>query len=167
MIGICILLALAFFVAVGMAALLLNQPPAPDLSELNVEGSQASYRAMERLFSRADFESLAGQPALQKRLIAARRLVLKSYLQQLRTDYLQVWAICRLLAPVSNDPAYLPELFQSYAAFHWRYALLRLHCATGLNPHILESVQQTMAPLTALRQQATGLIHAVDPQRGS
>lgn len=80
-------------------------------------------------------------------------------LQALWSDFTIVWHACRMLAAASDDPDFVSNLFRSYAAFHLRYAQVRLDIAFGL-PTLGSHADQ-------LAHAAAGLAQSGQPYFGS
>src|SRR5688572_20360045 len=69
--------------------------------------SVTRYRPMERLLSKEDFEFLASQPGydpgMSRKLRAERRRIFRSYLRQLRIDFIRLHQVARLLVLYSPE----------------------------------------------------------------
>ena len=50
----------------------------------------------------------------------------RDHLRQTRRDFGIVWNACRMLAPASADPDFVPKLFQAYFSFQARYLILQM-----------------------------------------
>jgi hypothetical protein len=94
-----------------------------------------TYEPLCRLFSTEDSAFLRRQPgysrAIGRRLRRQRRQVLSLYLRQIRAEFTQVWNICRLLAPVSNNPDFGWLVMKQFAIFHGLYWTLQLRSMAG------------------------------------
>lgn len=119
----------------------------------------AAYAPVSRLLAEADFAYLADEEDLVARLREARSATLRLYLKRIRRDYLEVWQICKLLAPISPDPAFAAGLTKQYWAFHWAYAGLLARCVL---PALLRgngmAADRLVDILTEIRTQAQALL---------
>ncbi|MBI1353208.1 MAG: hypothetical protein GC160_02600 [Acidobacteria bacterium] len=118
-----------------------------------------SLEQLQRLLDDADGQYLQGHPSLARKHRQERRKVLRVYLQALRAEFLRVFGVCRLLAPVSRDPEFVSQLARSYAVFHSAYFLLWMSSWTGVSfsPAKLAGLSQAVRQI---RAQADGLLHS-------
>lgn len=116
-----------------------------------------SFKPLERLMLEEDGDLLEDKPTLAKKLNGNRRRVLRAYLRELRAEFMRAFGVCRLLAPVSQDPEFVSTLLRSYAAFHVTYGVMWVSCLTGLtiSPAMVHRLRQ---PLDMLRSRATELL---------
>ncbi len=122
--------------------------------------SPRSYKPVGRLLKDGDFAYLADEQDLAERLRQTRNKTLRLYLQQLRHDYVETWRVCKLLAPISADPAFAAELSKQYWRFHCAYAGIQVQCllpALGVDSAPADALVRT---LSEVRQQARALLEA-------
>lgn len=167
-----IVLVLLFTLGFGIvlaAELLRSRGGDPHDSALVVDSDRVvSFEPLERLVDKERAALVDSHPELARKYGASRRRVLRAYLTELRAEYLRVFEICRLLAPVSQDPNFVSTLIRSYALFHLAYCGLWIRCTTGIainSGRILELKQ----PLEQMRSQAISLLDldAASPSRAS
>jgi hypothetical protein len=121
-----------------------------------------SYEPVGRLLEGDDFEFVSGQADLAARLSRARRTAMRLYLRQIRRDFLEIWGICRLLAPISPDPGLASRLSRQYWRFHWTYALLQAQCLLPVAMRKPAAADRLVAALTDIRDQAQRLLAVSD-----
>lgn len=126
------------------------------------EQGPLSYAPVARLLDAEDGLYIAQTPELAGRFQGMRRAAARSYLNELRRDYIEVWDVCRILAPISSNPHYLSSLSRQYWTFHWMFLTAHFHCA--LRPSIAGRAagEQLVAILERLRVQAGELLEASD-----
>jgi len=81
------------------------------------------------------------------------------YLKRIRRDYLEVWNICRLLAPISPDPAFASRLTKQYWTFQWAYWNTLAHCFVPAWGDV-SAPESLIRTLAEIREQAHGLLAA-------
>ena len=158
------LLALILLAAVALAAELLRKAHVADATtcaELWAGVSaQRDYRPLERLFDQTDFDLVEGRPAILSRLRGGRRRATRLFLRQLRRDFLQAWALCRILSPISPDPGLAVRLAWHWLAFHGVYAAATVRLGYGINVVSVGTLDpRGLAPaVRALRKGAAELV---------
>jgi len=120
----------------------------------------ASYEPIRRLFSAKDLELVDNSPALRDRLSAGRREAMRRYLSQLRKDFMELWSVCRLLAPVSRDEDFVMKLMGQFVRFHGVFFVLHVRTATGMWSSVEQDLEQMADMLAGLRRQGSGLLEA-------
>lgn len=94
-----------------------------------------TYEPLSRLFTAEDSAFLRSQRgysrAIERRLRRQRRQVLSLYLRQIRAEFSQVWNLCRLLAPVSNNPDFGALVLKQFVIFHGLYWTFQLRSVAG------------------------------------
>lgn len=120
----------------------------------------ASYEPIRRLFSAKDMELVQDSPELCDRLSAARREAMRRYLSQLRQDFMELWSVCRLLAPVSRDEDFVVKLIGQFVRFHGIFFVLHLRTATGLWSSVEKDLEHMADMLAGLRRQGSGLLES-------
>ena len=120
----------------------------------------ATYRPMSRLFALTDFEDVRSQPELISSLRSQRKKAMRLYLRQLRSDFMQVWSACRLLAPVSTDPDFGFNLIRNLVTFQLFVSALHVRCFLGYWGSVDQDLNRLASTLTGLQSQATTLLHA-------
>jgi hypothetical protein len=115
------------------------------------------YRPMSRLFAREDFSFVASRHAgrgMGRRLRRSRAAVMALYLRQMRNDFHEVWALCRLLAPLSHDSELSVLLLRQFVLFHGLYFVLRLRCLTGWYGSMDFDITRLVGVLNQIRSSA-------------
>ena len=156
--------ALTFLAASWLAVDLLRPSGAARRHSGSLASPQthSSYAPLCRLLEQGDFEYVSGQSDLADKLSDARRAATRLYLRQIRRDYLEIWGVCRLLAPICADPNFASRLSSQYWAFHWTYLNVQIHC---LAPSIVRqpaSAGRLVLALTEVRDQARVLLAGSD-----
>ena len=154
MVGVTVLVVL---VLIGATALgLLLSLPSGQLSpeDLHAAVNVSSGHGVLRAFDSEDEKLVEGRPDLRRRLTAARRRVALAYLHELRLDYGRAWSVCRLLAPLSQDPTFISDLIKQFFAFQLRLGWIYAQCWAGYQPRSLESLKALTNVLTSQRQEA-------------
>jgi hypothetical protein len=161
-----IILTATFLAAVWLAVDLLRPALGERLRERSEAASVprrvASYQPVARLLEDGDFEFLANQTDLADRLSRSRRAAMRLYLRQIRRDFLEIWSVCRLLAPISPDPALASRLSRQYWSFHWAYARVQVQCLMPAGVRKPAVANHLVAALTEIRDQAQLLLAASD-----
>lgn len=158
------LLAVIVLAGVVLAAELLRPAAAPrrlDPALLQADQSfYASYEPMRRLFSEQDIESLrrAGRLDLASKLFQSRRRVMRIYLRRLRSDYLRLWSICRLLTPITEEEGFTSRLIRQYVRFHMLYAAIEIRCALGLFANSNQDIERLTELLAQMKHETAGLL---------
>lgn len=158
------ILVLTFFAAIWLAADLLGpglqsllryrfNPPAP-------RDKTVSYSPLTRLLADGDFAYLADEKDLADRLLEMRTATMRLYLQRIRCDYLAVWNVCKLLAPISPNPAFASQLSRQYWAFHWAYARIWVHCLLPSLGRQSSAAERLVQALSDIREHAHSLLSA-------
>ncbi len=159
-----VLLALILLAAVVLAVELLRTGRTGEsrgYAELWADVSERrDYVPVDRLFEQSDFEMLAERPILAKRLRRRRRRVTRLALRQLRRDFLNAWALCRILSPISPDPGLAVRLAGHWLTFHSIYGAVMLHTSLGMTPQAAADPSQLIQAVRALQSGAAELIHA-------
>ncbi len=156
-----IVLILLFTLGFGIvlaAELLRSRGGDPHQSSLAIGTDRAvSFEPLERLVDKERSALLDSNPELARKYGANRRKVLRAYLHELRSEYMRAFEVCRLLAPVSQDPNFVTTLMRSYVLFHLSYCGLWIRCNTGvaINPGRILDLRQ---PLEQMRSQAIELL---------
>ena len=156
-----IVLVLLFTLGFGLvlaAELLRSRSGEPGDPSLVIDSDHVvSFEPLERLVDNERAALVDSNPELAQKYGASRRRVLRAYLKALRTEYLRAFEICRLLAPVSQDPNFVSTLMRSYALFHVAYCGMWIRCTTGvaINPARILDLKQ---PLEQMRNQAISLL---------
>jgi len=161
------ILVLTFFASIWLAADLLG----PGLHRLLRSRSAAidashnavSYEPVSRLLADGDFAYLADEKDLAERLLEMRTATMRLYLHRIRRDYLEVWNICRLLAPISPDPAFASRLSRQYWSFHWAYAHLWMQCLAPSVGRQASAADRLVQTLTEIREHAHSLLSVAEP----
>ena len=159
-----IVLVLLFTLAFGilLAAELLRA--GRDGREQTFAESAASSRVvsleqLQRVLDDDDAQYLKVHPGLARKHRKDRRRVVRAYLQAMRQEFMRVFGVCRLLAPVSRDPDFVSQLARSFFVFHSAYFALWIGSWTGVSlsrfrlANLSGTVQQ-------LRAQADSLLHS-------
>jgi hypothetical protein len=155
------LLVLIVVAALVLAVELLRPEPVSEqgLAELNQAlSSGRDYEPMMRLFAERDFRTVAEMPRGAKRLARQRGRVMRLYLKGLRGDFLKAWALCRLLAPISQEADPVLKLFRNWLSFHGLFALVWLKTYTGHNSQAVSQVNHLVTAFGELRQGAATLM---------
>ena len=161
-----LILVVTFFASVWLAVDLLRpgfrsffRASAP-ASDDKGSGGATSYGPVGRLLAEGDFSYLADEEDLAARLLETRSAAMRLYLKRLRRDYVEVWRICKLLAPISPDPAFASTLSKQYWSFHCAYFAVLVQCllpSMGRRSTAADALVQT---LSEIRDQAQGLLAA-------
>ena len=166
------LLLLGFVAAIGLGVSLtlrrLYRPSiqgVPSVEELTTRPPRETYRPMSRLFAEEDFAFLSGQgPGIIKRLRRQRREVLRLYLRELRADFQRLYALCRILAPKSQDPNFAPLITQQALSFYGLFLILQVRCALGWYLHVRVDTVDLVTAFDRLAQAARATLPALMPQ---
>jgi len=149
-------LALIVVASLVLAVELLRPEPVSEqgLADLNQALTPGrDYEPLVRLFADRDF-----RPAEPKRLSADQGPLMREYLKRLRGDFITAWAVCRLLAPISQEQGPAPRLFRRWFIFHWRFAVVWVKIYAGQRSQALSQVNLLLAAFRDLRQRATALM---------
>ncbi len=154
------ILALVVVAALVLALELLRpQATATDdlsgLSQSLAEGRD--FEPMLRLFEDRDFETVADLPGGRKKLTRVRGQIARMYLRELRGDFLRAWAICRLLAPISEDADPVIKLFRQWLSFHQLFALVWVRSLGGTAASPAQA-RALVAAFSELRKGAVNLL---------
>ena len=135
-ISLVLLAGLAFYLVFRrMLARTKDQAPTLDWAR---EFSAARYRAMERLFSREDYEFLSAQQGYHPRIVrdleASRRRIFRKYLRNLSSDFERLYFMAKLLLVNADHdrPDLTLALLRQRLTF--RYAMAMMRCRLVLQP---------------------------------
>ena len=170
---VCIFAILGFLFVVGIAfgvefiALRRLSHRYTDLDVLRRDLSpECKYQPMARLFARGDFDYLRTRETPDaktgERLRKARRVAMRLYLKEVRTDFLRVWSICRFLAPFSPDPDFGVFLFRQFIAFYALYVALWVRCLVSIYGFIGLDVADIEGVVNSVRKVARHTLQAAD-----
>lgn len=160
------LLGVLLVVGIGIAAEIVRSstvtPASADAASLRAAMDRlASYEPMRRLFSAADEDLVQeADPGLGSRLQLARRKAMRLYLRQLRQDFMHLWSVCRMLAPVSQDQDFVVKLVRQLIQFHAMFFVLRVRTATGFWRSVDSDLERMSDMLSGLRAEGNGLLLA-------
>ena len=166
---VSLILGLTLFVGLTLAAELLlgdrvRRPSAKaDAAPGAAPSGVGDYEPLGRLFDERDFAYLADAPDLSAALDASRRRSLRLFLRGVRGEFVQIWGLCRTLAPISPDPDFATGLLRQYAEFHWVYA--QVLAASYLPSRVRETglAGDLVGALRRMRDAAETLLSAADP----
>ena len=123
------------------------------------------YRPMNRLFADEDFRFISSvQPQMLRRLRRQRARVLRLYLRDLQAAFARVHALCRSLAPKSQDPNFAVLTSRQALTFYSLLAVLRLRCALGWYLHVRVDTVDLVHALDRLTQAAQATLASLAPQ---
>ena len=148
-------LALIVVAALVLAVELLRPEPVSEqgLADLNQALTPGrDYEQMVRLFEDRDY-----RPA-EKPLEAGQGPLMREYLKKLRGDFITAWAVCRLLAPISQEPDPAPKLFRRWLSFHRLFAVIWVKTYAGRSSQAVVQVQALLGAFRDLRQRAAALM---------
>jgi hypothetical protein len=161
-----IILTVTFLAAVWIAVDLLRPGAARSLqTHAGGEGNpqvSGSYDPVSRLLDKEDFAAVAEHADLADRLRNSRDATMRLYLRQIRGEFLQVWDVCRLLAPISPDPAFASRLTRQYWSFHVAYVSVYAQCLLPAMMPASSAADRLVSALSDLREQARDLLAASD-----
>jgi hypothetical protein len=127
-----------------------------------------TYEPLSRLFAAEDTEFLrrrtARPGALRRRLGRQRRRVLSLYLRQLSSEFREIWKICRLLAPMSNNPDFGALVTKQFLTFYGLYWTLQLRCLLGALVPVHVNAADLVTPLRQLEQATQRVFQALEPE---
>jgi hypothetical protein len=86
-----------------------------------------------------------------------RGRLMRMYLKRLRGDFLTAWVVCRLLAPVSQEPDPMRKLFRYWLSFHWLFVRVWVTTYAGQSAQAAGQVHRLAAVFGDLRQWASAL----------
>ncbi|HYL96681.1 MAG TPA: hypothetical protein VET69_12830 [Terriglobales bacterium] len=123
------------------------------------------YRPMNRLFAEEDFRFIsAARPQMVRRLRRQRARVLRLYLRDLQAGFARVQALCRSLAPRSQDPNFAGLITRQALTFYGLLLMLRLRCALGWYLHVRVDTVDLVRALDQLTQAAQATLAGLAPQ---
>jgi hypothetical protein len=161
-----IILAVTFLASVWIAVDLLGPGGSPQHRRASGKTSDRSgqtfFQPIARLIADADFEYLSGHDDLASRLTKSRGTVMRLYLVELRREFLEVWHVCRLLAPISPDPHFVSRLSRQYWSFHWTYATVFVFCLAPALTRKPAAVERLVSALSQVRAEARELLAVSD-----
>lgn len=155
-----VVLALIVVAALVLAVELLRPEPVSEqgLADLNhALTSGRDYEPLLRLFEDPDYfpvEQLPGGSACGPQ---DRGRLMRTYLRRLRGDFLTAWAVCRLLAPISQERDPRRKLFRYWLSFHWLLVRVWVTTYVGQSAPAASQVQRLTAVFGDLRQWASAL----------
>jgi hypothetical protein len=168
---------LVFFVAaaalsLGLAIWRLSRPrpdaitPAFIQSLLNPSRPVLElYRPMSRLFADEDrIFVAAAAPKMMKQLRRERGRVLRLYLRELQGDFARVYALCRALAPKSQDPNFAASITRHAFTFYSLMLILQLRCTLGVYLHIRVDTTDLVSALDRLSETARAMLAGMTPE---
>jgi hypothetical protein len=127
-----------------------------------------TYEPLSRLFAAEDREFLrrhkGNSGAWRRRLARQRRLVLSLYLRQIRSEFHEVWKICRLLAPMSNNPDFGALVARQFLMFYGLYWALQFRCFIGVLVPVHVNAGDLVTPLQQLEQATRRVFQSLEPQ---
>jgi len=127
-----------------------------------------TYEPLSRLFAGEDTEFLrkhaARSGAFRRRLNRQRRRVLSLYLGQLNSEFREVWKICRLLAPMSNNPDFGAQVTKQFFTFYGLYWTLQFRCFMGALVPLHVNAGGLVTPLQQLEQAMQRAFQSLEPQ---
>jgi hypothetical protein len=160
------------FIALGLALWRLG--PGSDDTEVDIRvlteirPACRTYEPLSRLFAAEDTEFLqkhaARSGAFRRRLVRQRRRVLSLYLSQIRSDFHSVWKICRLLAPMSNNPDFGALVTKQLFTFYGLYWTLQFRCFIGVLVPVHVNAGDLVTPLQQLEQATRRVFQSLEPQ---
>lgn len=158
---VLIVLVLIVLAALVLAVELLRPVPVSEdalnhLSESLADGR--TYEPMTRLFAARDVHTVETLDGGAKRLARQRAEVMRLYLKQLRRDFLMAWAVCRLLAPVSQEADPVVKLFRHWIKFHSLLGMVWLQTYLGHSAGAVDQVKTLVAAFGDLRAGASQLL---------
>jgi hypothetical protein len=164
-----IILTVTFVAAVWIAIDLLRPVVAsrflrsrPSAGAPSRGSGAGSYEPVTRLMGDADFDFLAEHADLAVRLRTARGEAMRLYLRQIRREFLDVWNVCRLLAPISPDPGFATRLSRQYWSFHFAYVSVYAQCMLPAMMPRTVAADRLVAALGGIRDQARELLAISD-----
>lgn len=156
-----IVLALIVLAALVLAVELLRPVPVSEdaLNELSRSLADGrNYEPMTRLFEARDIHTVESLDGGAKRLTRQRAEVMRLYLKQLRRDFLMAWAVCRLLAPVSQEADPVVKLFHHWIKFHGLLGMVWIRTYVGHSSDAADQVKTLVAAFGDLRAGAAQLL---------
>jgi hypothetical protein len=157
-----VILSATFLAALWLAVDLMRPADGMRSRRRSGEGDAVAaaelYEPMRRLMDESDFHYVSDQGDLAERLRLARRTAMRLYLQQVRRDFLEVWGVCRLLAPISPDPALVSRLSRQYWSFHRAYLSVYAQFALPALVRKPAAADQLVRALADIREQAQSLL---------
>ena len=161
-----IILAVTFLASVWIAVDLLGPGGSPQHRRGNGKASHGPgkifFQPIARLLADVDFDYLSGHDDLANRLTRSRGTVMRLYLVELRREFLEVWHVCRLLAPISPDPHFVSRLSRQYWSFHWAYATVFVYCMAPALARKPAAVERLVSALSQVRAEARELLAVSD-----
>ena len=100
---------------------------------------------------------VAVRPSAKPRCSSARLCVVCG---RVRVDFLNAWALCRILSPISPDSGLALRLARHWLVFHSTYAAATLHATLGLSAPAIGEPGELVGAVRALQAGAAELIQA-------
>ena len=150
-----VLLALILLAALVLAVELLrpelvSEQGLADLNEALISGQD--YEPLVRLFD--DRDGPDGASCAPK----DRGRAIRIHLNRLRGDFLTAWAVCRLLAPICQEPNPMRKLFRHWLSFHWLFLRVWITAYSGQSAQAANRARRLVAAFGELRQWASALM---------
>ena len=132
--------ALVFFtsvllMALGLAwGLLRGLRPSQHPACLDLKPDPSRYRLLTQLMGRTEPGGLLDalvDPKPGRRHRRARRRLTRRCLREMRTAFLQVCSVCRLMAPYVDDPDFMTNVVREFFRFHVLYGRTHLRILLG------------------------------------
>jgi hypothetical protein len=153
-----VLLALVLLAALVLAVELLRPEPVSEqgLADLNQAlMSGQDYEPLVRLFVDRD-----ACPDAAARTPQNRGRAMRMHLNRLRGDFLTAWAVCRLLAPICQEPNPMRRLFRYWLSFHWLFVGVWITTYSGQSAQAADRVRRLVTAFGDLRQWASALMQS-------
>ncbi len=120
------------------------------------------YAPMARLLGDDEEAFLREQSAscehLRSKLRKQRRKAVRLYVKRMGADFDSTWRLCKLLAPISEDPNFVVRLGSAALRFHILHALVRVTLAIGADGFVRTRVSELTAIGSDLRSTAHTLL---------
>ncbi len=142
-----VVLALVVVAALVLAVELLRPEPVSEQGLADLDQALTPGR---------EYEHLA--PLFEERLSKDQGPLIRKQLKRLRGDFLTAWAVCRLLAPISQEADSAPRLFRCWLSFHWLFVAVWVKTYAGGSPRAVSQVHRLLVSFGDLRQRASALM---------
>ena len=156
-----VVLALVVVAALLLATELLRSEPVSEqgIAHLNQALTPGrDYEPLVRLFVERDSYPVEQLPGGAGCLSKDRGRLMRMFLKRLRGDFLIAWVVCRLLAPISQEPDPMWKLFRHWLRFHWLFAKVWVTTYAGQSVQALSQVNRLVAAFDDLRLRASALM---------